>query len=62
MKLLTLDDIGFEERLGKSISENITKLIPENQLMVFSRKPFLEAADIYALDKEGNLYIFEIKR
>jgi predicted RNA-binding protein with PUA-like domain len=64
VKLLTLDDIGWTEKdLENLISENITKLIPENQLMVlFQEKPFLEAADIYALDKEGNLYIFELKR
>lgn len=64
VKLLTLDDIGWTEKdLENLISENIAKLIPENQLMVlFQEKPFLEAADIYALDKEGNLYIFELKR
>lgn len=55
---------GFSEKdLENIISENISKIIPENQLMVlYQEKPFNEAADIFALDKEGCLYIFELKR
>ena len=60
----TFANIGWIEKdLENLISVNITKLIPENQLMVlFQERPFDEAADIYALDKKGDLYIFELKR
>ena len=56
--------IGWTEKdLENLISANIVSLIPENQLMIlFQERPFDEAADIYALDKDGNLYIFELKR
>ena len=64
VKPLSLIDIGWSEKdLENMLSENITKLIPENQLMVLCQsKPFKEAADIFAVDKEGTLYIFELKR
>ncbi len=64
VKPLTLFDIGWDEKdLENLVSKNITKLIPENQLMVLCQsKPFKEAADIFAVDKEGKLYIFELKR
>lgn len=60
----TLADHGFTEKdLENIISNNIGKIIPENQLMVlFQERPFDEAADIYALDQNGDLYIFELKR
>ena len=60
----TFADIGWKERdLENLVAKNMPKLIPENQLMVlFQEKPFRESADIYALDKRGDLYIFELKR
>lgn len=63
VKLSTFADLGWSEKdLENLISVNITRLIPENQLMVlFQERPFDEAADIYALDKKGDLYIFELK-
>ena len=64
VKPSTFADLGWAEKdLENLISTNITRLIPENQLMVlFQERPFDEAADIYALDKKGDLYIFELKR
>jgi hypothetical protein len=64
VKPSTFADLGWSEKdLENLISTNITRLIPENQLMVlFQERPFDEAADIYALDKKGDLYIFELKR
>ncbi len=64
VKSCTLADHGFIEKdLENIISKNIAKIIPENQLMVlFQEKPFDEAADIYAIDQKGDLYIFELKR
>jgi len=64
VKPTNLKNIGwYEKDLENLISENIAEIILENQLMVlFQQKPFKEAADIYALDIEGNMHIFELKR
>lgn len=63
-KLVSLADVGFLEKdLENLISKNISRFVPENQLMILAQeKPFDEAADIFALDQFGNLYIFELKR
>lgn len=60
----TFSNIGWKESdLEDLIAKNIIKLIPQNQLMIlFQERPFQEEADIYALDKKGDLYIFELKR
>jgi len=60
----TFASIGWKEKdLENIIAKNMPRLIPQNQLLVlFQEKPFQEAADIYALDKKGDLYIFELKR
>ena len=60
----TFSSIGWKESdLEDLIAINMAKLIPQNQLMVlFRQRPYQEEADIYALDKEGELYIFELKR
>lgn len=64
VKAKAFADIGWREKdLENLVAKNMSKLIPENQLMVlFQERPFKEAADIFALDKSGNLYIFELKR
>lgn len=60
----TFSDLGLlEEHLEKVVIENMARLIPENQLMVISKeRKGQEAADIYALDKKGDLHLFELKR
>lgn len=60
----TFSSIEWKEKdLENLIASNMPRLIPESQLMVlFQEKPFKEAADIYALDNKGDLYIFELKR
>ena len=60
----TFANIGWNEvDLENLIAKNMAKLIPQNQLMVlFQERPYQEEADIYALDKKGDLYIFELKR
>ncbi len=64
VKATTLAEQDFTEKdLENLISRNITRLIPENQLMIlFQEWPFGESADINALDQNGDLYIFELKR
>ncbi|MBI4334747.1 MAG: hypothetical protein HY673_26130 [Chloroflexi bacterium] len=60
----SLAGIGWNEKdLENLVAGNITTIIPESQLMVLDQeKPGKEAADIYALDKNGDLHIFELKR
>lgn len=60
----TFESIGWKEvDLENLIAKNMAKLIPQNQLMVlFQERQWQEEADIYALDKKGDLYIFELKR
>lgn len=60
----TLAQIGWHEKdLENLISKNLSLFIPENQLMVISQeRKRQDEADIFALDKEGVLYIFELKR
>lgn len=64
VKSKTLAQIGWIEKdLENLISKNLSRFIPENQLMViFQERQRQEEADIFALDKEGVLYIFELKR
>lgn len=64
VKRVTLAEIGATEKdLENIISENIDSIIYSNDLMhIFSEKKGQEAPDIMALDKNGNLYIFELKR
>ena len=64
VKSKTLAKIGWTEKdLENLISKNLPQFIPENQLMViFQERPRQEEADIFAIDKDGVLYIFELKR
>ena len=61
---IRLADINWLEKdLENLISNNIFLFVPENQLMIISQeKAFQEQADILAIDKEGTLFIFELKR
>ena len=60
----TLSSIGWNEKdLENMIAKNMVEVIPDDQLMpFFQERNFKEEADIFALDKDGNLYIFELKR
>ncbi len=64
VKTATLDQIHWTEKdLENLISKNLSLFIPENQLMViFQERQRKEEADIFALDKDGVLFIFELKR
>lgn len=56
--------IGWkEEDLEKMLINNIDDFISERTLMpIFKQRKRQEEPDIMALDREGNLYIFELKR
>lgn len=61
---VTLNDIGWKELdLQKLLSKHIQDLIYSNELLtIFNERPRQEEPDILALDKIGDLYIFELKR
>lgn len=64
VKRVTLADIGWKEiDLQNLLSKHIQDLISTNELMtIFNERPRQEEPDILALDKDGDLYIFELKR
>ena len=61
---VTLADIGWKELdLQKLISSHIQDFIYSNDLLtIFNERPRQEEPDILALDKNGDLYILELKR
>ena len=64
VKRVTLSYIGWKEKdLENLISNNIQDFISSNDLMaIFTERARQEEPDILAIDKEGDLYIFELKR
>ena len=63
-KIASLDYFGLKEKdLENFLSSRLTDVILEDDLMLIAQeRPFREEADILALDKDGVLYIFELKR
>jgi uncharacterized protein YfkK (UPF0435 family) len=61
---VTLSSIGWKEiDLQLLLSNHIQDLISASELMtIFNERPRQEEPDILALDKNGDLYIFELKR
>jgi hypothetical protein len=61
---VSLSSFGWKEiDLQKLLSIHIQDLISSNELMtLFNERPLQEEPDILALDKNGDLYIFELKR
>ena len=64
VKRVALAEIKWKEKdLERLISNNIQDFISTNDLMtVFTERSRQEEPDILAVDKEGDLYIFELKR
>ena len=64
VKHSTLSDFGWLEKdLENIISDNIEDFINTEELMtIFTEKKGQKAPDIMALDKNGDLYILELKR
>lgn len=64
VKRVTLAEIGWKEKdLENLISNNIQDFISSNDLMpIFTERARQEEPDILALDSNGDLYIFELKR
>ena len=63
IKQTTLLGVGWSELdLETLLTTHLPRVIPENQLMVFFRERRGNAeADIYALDRNGILHLFELK-
>lgn len=61
---VTLSSIGWKELdLQELLSNHLQDLISASELMtIFNERPRQEEPDILALDKNGDLYIFELKR
>ncbi len=64
VKRVTLAEIGWREKdLEDLISNNIVDFISSNDLMpIFTERTRQEEPDILAIDSNGDLYIFELKR
>ena len=63
-KIARLADFGLTEwNLEEFLSSRLTEVISEEHLMLIGQeRRFQEEADLLALDKDGGLYIFELKR
>lgn len=61
---VTLSSFGWKELdLQELLSNHIQDLISASELMtIFNERPRQEEPDILALDRHGDLYIFELKR
>ena len=59
-----LSDFGLKEKdLENFLGSRLTELISEEHLMLIGQeRAFQEEADLFALDENGTLYIFELKR
>lgn len=64
VRRVTLRDIGWTEAdLERLVSKHLQDFIYSNDLMtIFTERRGREEPDILALDKNGGLYIFELKR
>ena len=62
-KGLKLFDIGWkEEDFQKMMFENLEVLLPEDELLlIMQSRKWQEEPDLMAIDKNGDLYIFELK-
>lgn len=64
VKRVSLDAIGWKEKdLERLVSKHLQDFISSKDLMtIFNERPRQEEPDILAVDKDGDLYIFELKR
>lgn len=63
-KIASLSDFGLREKdLENFLSSHLTDVVFEDELMLIGQERAFQAeADLLALDKDGVLYIFELKR
>ena len=64
MEIKTPSDVNLQEKdIENFLKSRLGEIVSENQLMLIGQeRQRQEEADLLALDKEGTLYIFELKR
>lgn len=64
VRRVTLSDAGWSEKdLEVMVNKRIQEIIYSNELMtIFTERQWQEEPDILALDRKGDLYIFELKK
>ena len=64
MELKTPQDVGLsEENIENFLKSRLNEIVSEDQLMLIGQeRKRQEEADLLALDKDGTLYIFELKK
>lgn len=63
VKPLPFQNVGPEKHLEDLLAKNLLEVLFEDELMpIFQERSWQAEADIYALNKKGDLVIFELKR
>ena len=64
MEIKTPDEVGLsEENIENFLKSRLNEIVSEDQLMLIGQeRKWKEEADLLALDKDGTLYIFELKK
>ena len=63
VKTSSLTDEGWSEKhLENYLRENLPALISDDLMVVAQSRPYQPEADLLALDRQGDLWIFELKK
>jgi hypothetical protein len=63
VKTSSLTDEGWSEKdLENYLRENLPKLISDDLMVIGQSRPYQPEADLLALDRHGDLWIFELKK
>ena len=63
IKPLPFQNLGLEKHLEDLLAKNLLEVLFEDELMpIFQERSWQAEADIYALNRKGDLIIFELKR
>ena len=63
LKPLPFQNLGLEKHLEDLLANNLLEVLFEDELMpIFQERSWQAEADIYALNRKGDLIIFELKR
>ncbi len=63
IKTSSLTDEGWSEKhLENYLRENLPALISDDLMVVAQSRPYQPEADLLALDRQGDLWIFELKK
>ena len=63
VKTSSLTDEGWNEKdLENYLRDNLPKLISDDLMVIGQSRPYQPEADLIALDRQGDLWIFEVKK